>query len=153
MIAYAFPPTGGSGVQRSAKFAKYLPRYGWLPTVWTVADADGLPRDDRRYQTIASRYGEETIQRYQHNIEHYVAVPDLTGIARRLRPEFTRAQALDQALEPADATRPRAEHRDGQFRHARKDAPHGPPATANVALRCSRDAMFPPRFRRPEADA
>ncbi len=45
MIAYAFPPTGGPGVQRSAKFAKYLPQFGWLPTVWTVADADGLPRD------------------------------------------------------------------------------------------------------------
>ncbi len=45
MIAYAFPPTGGSGVQRSAKFAKFLPRFGWLPTVWTVGEADGLPRD------------------------------------------------------------------------------------------------------------
>jgi glycosyltransferase involved in cell wall biosynthesis len=46
MIAYAFPPTGGPGVQRSAKFAKYLPRFGWLPTVWTVDEADGLPRDE-----------------------------------------------------------------------------------------------------------
>ena len=46
MIAYAFPPTGGSGVQRTAKFAKYLPQFGWLPTVWTVDDADGLPRDE-----------------------------------------------------------------------------------------------------------
>lgn len=51
---------------------------------------DGLPRDDRRYRTIASRYGEDTIERYQRNIEHYLAVPDLTGIARRLRPEFIR---------------------------------------------------------------
>ena len=46
MIAYAFPPTGGSGVQRSAKFAKYLPQFGWRPTVWTVDRADGLPRDE-----------------------------------------------------------------------------------------------------------
>ncbi len=46
MIAYAFPPTGGSGVQRSAKFAKYLPRFDWRPTVWTVDGADGLPRDE-----------------------------------------------------------------------------------------------------------
>lgn len=45
MIAYAFPPTGGPGVQRSAKFAKFLPRFGWLPTVWTVEEAEGLPRD------------------------------------------------------------------------------------------------------------
>jgi glycosyltransferase involved in cell wall biosynthesis len=46
MIAYAFPPTGGPGVQRSAKFAKYLPQFGWRPTVWTVEEADGLPRDE-----------------------------------------------------------------------------------------------------------
>jgi len=45
MIACAFPPTGGPGVQRSAKFAKYLPRFGWLPTVWTADHIEGLPRD------------------------------------------------------------------------------------------------------------
>ena len=45
MIAYAFPPTGGPGVQRPAKFAKYLSRFGWVPTVWTVDVAQGLPRD------------------------------------------------------------------------------------------------------------
>jgi glycosyltransferase involved in cell wall biosynthesis len=36
-IAYAFPPCGGAGVQRTAKFVRYLPEYGWLPTVLTVA--------------------------------------------------------------------------------------------------------------------
>lgn len=45
MIAYAFPPSGGSGVQRSARFAKYLPQFGWLPTVWTADEVDGLRRD------------------------------------------------------------------------------------------------------------
>ncbi len=45
MICHAFPPTGGSGVQRSAKFAKYLPDFGWQPTVWTAGAVDGLPRD------------------------------------------------------------------------------------------------------------
>ena len=33
MISYLFPPTAGSGVQRSAKFVKYLPRFGWRPVV------------------------------------------------------------------------------------------------------------------------
>ena len=32
-ITYHFPPTGGSGVQRGLKFAKYLPEYGWNPIV------------------------------------------------------------------------------------------------------------------------
>ncbi len=36
IIAYYFPPFGLSGVQRTAKFAKYLSRYGWEPTVLTV---------------------------------------------------------------------------------------------------------------------
>lgn len=45
MIACAFPPTGGPGVQRSAKFAKYLPQSNWYPTVWTSDQMDSLPRD------------------------------------------------------------------------------------------------------------
>lgn len=36
MICYYFPPLGMGGVQRPAKFAKYLQRYGWQPTVVTV---------------------------------------------------------------------------------------------------------------------
>jgi len=35
-IAYYFPPLGLSGVQRTLKFVKYLPSYGWKPTVLTV---------------------------------------------------------------------------------------------------------------------
>jgi mono/diheme cytochrome c family protein len=49
---------------------------------------DGLTPDDRRYRTLAERYGDEVVQRYQRNIEHYVAVPDLTRVAARLRPEW-----------------------------------------------------------------
>lgn len=37
-IAYAYPPTGGAGVQRTAKFVKYLPEHGWQPSVLTVAN-------------------------------------------------------------------------------------------------------------------
>ncbi len=36
LISYYFPPSGGPGVQRILKFARYLPRCGWLPTVLTV---------------------------------------------------------------------------------------------------------------------
>jgi glycosyltransferase involved in cell wall biosynthesis len=32
-LAYFFPPRGGAGVQRSLKFAKYLPEFGWRPIV------------------------------------------------------------------------------------------------------------------------
>lgn len=39
MIAYLFPPVGGSGAagaQRAAKFAKYLPDFGWRPVILTI---------------------------------------------------------------------------------------------------------------------
>ncbi len=35
IIAYYWPPSGGSGVQRWLKFVKYLPSFGWTPYVFT----------------------------------------------------------------------------------------------------------------------
>ena len=35
VIAYYWPPSGGSGVQRWVKFAKYLPKEGWEPVIYT----------------------------------------------------------------------------------------------------------------------
>lgn len=45
LISAAFPPTGGPGVQRVTKFAKYLPALGWRPIVWTASQLAGLPLD------------------------------------------------------------------------------------------------------------
>ena len=38
IISYYFPPLGMGGVQRPAKWAKYLPEFGWKPVVITVKD-------------------------------------------------------------------------------------------------------------------
>ena len=47
MLAYYFPPRGGSGVQRSAKFAKFLPAFSIRPTVLTASELDiTATRDD-----------------------------------------------------------------------------------------------------------
>ena len=35
IITYYWPPSGGSGVQRWVKFAKYLPAEGWKPVIYT----------------------------------------------------------------------------------------------------------------------
>jgi glycosyltransferase involved in cell wall biosynthesis len=35
VLAYHFPPVGGGGVQRNAKFVRYLPALGYAPTVVT----------------------------------------------------------------------------------------------------------------------
>jgi len=61
IIAYYFPPCGGGGVQRTLKFVKYLPPFGWRPVVLTakhpgenVSDATMLsevPGDVNVYQT------------------------------------------------------------------------------------------------------
>jgi glycosyltransferase involved in cell wall biosynthesis len=38
-VAYAFPPVGGAGVQRTTKFVKYLRNAGWTASVLTVNEA------------------------------------------------------------------------------------------------------------------
>lgn len=55
IVSYHFPPVGGAGVQRPAKFAKYLPEYEWdvsvlqaeNPSVPLLDESllDDLPRD------------------------------------------------------------------------------------------------------------
>ena len=35
IISYYWPPSGGSGVQRWLKFAKYLPKNNWKPIIYT----------------------------------------------------------------------------------------------------------------------
>lgn len=46
IITYYWPPTGGSGVQRWVKFAKYLPQMGWQPIIYTPQNPEQLARDE-----------------------------------------------------------------------------------------------------------
>ncbi len=50
VISYYWPPTGGSGVQRWVKFAKYLPEEGWQPVIYTPENPEQLAVD----MTLAS---------------------------------------------------------------------------------------------------
>ena len=45
IITYYWPPTGGSGVQRWVKFAKYLPQHGWQPVIYTPENPEQLAVD------------------------------------------------------------------------------------------------------------
>ena len=40
IVTYYWPPSGGPGVQRVLRFAKYLPQFGWQPIVLTVKNGD-----------------------------------------------------------------------------------------------------------------
>ena len=50
IVSYYFPPSGGSGVQRTLKFIKYLREFGWEPVVLTARNAD-YPTYDESLQT------------------------------------------------------------------------------------------------------
>jgi glycosyltransferase involved in cell wall biosynthesis len=56
-ITYLFPPVGGGGVQRSSKFAKYLPHHGWKPLVLTVKEAYDFYLDE----TLLADIGDDII--------------------------------------------------------------------------------------------
>lgn len=48
IITYYWPPSGGAGVQRWLKFAKYLPEFGWKPIVLSVdEDFASYPQIDK----------------------------------------------------------------------------------------------------------
>jgi glycosyltransferase involved in cell wall biosynthesis len=55
VVAYYFPPMGLSGVQRTLKFVKYLPQFGWQPTVLTVEPRGYLATDESLLEDIAGR--------------------------------------------------------------------------------------------------
>ncbi|MFN0159103.1 MAG: glycosyltransferase family 4 protein [Bacteroidota bacterium] len=55
VIAYYFPPMGLSGVQRTLKFVKYLPQFGWQPTVLTVDEVGYYAQDDTLLSELESR--------------------------------------------------------------------------------------------------
>ena len=45
-VAYYFPPSGGPGVQRTLKFTRYLPEFGFTPLVLTVPEDAEFPARD-----------------------------------------------------------------------------------------------------------
>jgi len=54
IIAYYWPPSGGSGVQRWLKFVKYLPSFGWVPYVFTPENPSFGVTDESLMKDIPS---------------------------------------------------------------------------------------------------
>ncbi len=55
LLSYYFPPCGGAGVQRWLRLLKYLPEYGWQPTVITTDDGDYPVRDESLLDHVPKR--------------------------------------------------------------------------------------------------
>jgi glycosyltransferase involved in cell wall biosynthesis len=53
IITYYWPPSGGSGVQRWLKFAKYLPEAGWEPVIFTPENPDFDLKDESLLKEIS----------------------------------------------------------------------------------------------------
>ncbi len=92
MVACAFPPIGGSGVQRSVKFAKYLPEFGWLPTVWAADSLNSMPPDPALLDDLPP---EVTI----HRRRHHGLLHRLQGAALALATYGRPASTLGRAIE------------------------------------------------------
>ena len=54
VITYYWPPTGGSGVQRWLKFAKYLPEFQWEPIIYTPENPDMSIQDGELLKDISA---------------------------------------------------------------------------------------------------
>ena len=54
IITYYWPPSGGSGVQRWLKFAKYLPKYGWQPIIYTPSNPENPATDTSLEKEVPS---------------------------------------------------------------------------------------------------
>ncbi len=55
VVAYYFPPMGLSGVQRIARFVKYLPEFGWQPEVLTIDPAGYFAYDPSLLDELTQR--------------------------------------------------------------------------------------------------
>lgn len=107
MIAYHFPPLrGSSGIQRTLRFAKYLPEFGWEPIVLTadprayeqtsddqLRDVPSTVRvcrafalDSARHLAIAGRYPPALARPDRWRTWWLSAVPCGLALARSLRP-------------------------------------------------------------------
>jgi glycosyltransferase involved in cell wall biosynthesis len=52
IISYYFPPSGGIGVLRCLKIAKYLRNFGWEPVMYTAKDAHYPSYDEGNFKDI-----------------------------------------------------------------------------------------------------
>jgi glycosyltransferase involved in cell wall biosynthesis len=93
-LAYNFPPMGGGGVQRSVKFVKYLPLFGWVPTVVAADDPSYWARDDTLLEDVAPGTVVRRLSPTRPRALRY--------LLSRLIPEITANGIMDSLFVPDD---------------------------------------------------
>jgi hypothetical protein len=88
IIACYFPPAGGGGVQRTSKFVKYLPNFGWTPIVLTtkkqilpfkdVTLLNDLPSNVKIVRTLSLEPKTPIKLNLMNHILYWVSIPDLS---------------------------------------------------------------------------
>lgn len=95
IITYYWPPSGGSGVQRWLKFAKYLPEFGLLPFVLTVKN----PTYPFMDESLSEDVPEEATVETSFSLEPFALFGFLTGkSAKEVGSPVTGLQGEGQSL-------------------------------------------------------
>ena len=77
IITYYWPPSGGAGVQRWLKFAKYLPEFGWQPVILTVDPSyASYPQPD---QSLCAEVGSDCLVYTTKSFEIYNLYKFISG--------------------------------------------------------------------------
>ncbi len=105
-LSYLFPPRGGAGVQRSLKFAKYLPQFGWQPLIIAngAKSSDGVTQ--MQDNTLLRDLPPDTVIRYtkdetklQNNFRRWLNPTDTCSWW--VKPAIEAAQQLLQQHKPS----------------------------------------------------
>jgi glycosyltransferase involved in cell wall biosynthesis len=77
-VSYYFPPAGGPGVQRVAKFARYLGEFGWTPIMLVPENPEYQALDE----SLAKELPHDLIIRKAHIFEPYDLYRKFTGVKK-----------------------------------------------------------------------
>jgi glycosyltransferase involved in cell wall biosynthesis len=95
IITYYWPPSGGPGVQRVLKFAKYLPEFGWKPIILTVRDGEYPQTDSSLCQEIPK---DLTVYKTR-SLEPFSLFKRFTGQSRDTKiPTYILSQTQDESF-------------------------------------------------------
>ena len=109
MVAYYFPPLAGSGVFRSIKFAKYLPLFGWQPT---VISTDRPPH--------GWNFADKSLTAEIPTDMEIIRIPDLISTMRQTSLDGERIQDLLQFLHDILRHSPEVDQIFSQMMHSKR---------------------------------